>query len=218
MPSTLLQKLKIKEGYSLLTLNAPKEFKSTLGELPGGAKISTQARNPNQIHWFVKDRNQLENELDDVLKFVKDDVVCWIYYPKGTSKIQTDLTRDKGWDKLLAHEELQWVSLISFDETWSTFAFRLKTETDKKKEETKKPREIWNYVDPQKKSVKVPEDLEKLLKKNKRANEFFQALSFTNKKEYIEWIVTAKREETRNDRVNGTIERLEKGWKNPRNI
>ncbi len=38
------------------------------------------------------------------------------------------------------------------------------------------------------------------------------------KKEYIEWIVTAKREETRIQRIDGTIERLVKGWKNPRNM
>ena len=56
------------------------------------------------------------------------------------------------------------------------------------------------------------------LKKNKKQLVFFDALSFTNKKEYIEWIVTAKREETRNERIKGTIERLGKGWKNPRNM
>ncbi len=38
------------------------------------------------------------------------------------------------------------------------------------------------------------------------------------KKEYVEWIITAKREETRKERLKGTVERLEKEWKNPRNI
>ncbi|HKP31554.1 MAG TPA: YdeI/OmpD-associated family protein [Chitinophagaceae bacterium] len=218
MPSTLAQKLKIKEGNTLLTFNPPKDFKSKLGDLPGGVKISASSKNPDQLHWFVKDKSQMEKELPGIMKMVKGEVICWIYYPKGTSKIQTDLTRDKGWDSLLAHKELQWISLISFDETWSTFAFRLKTEADKKKEANVKPREIWNYVDPVKKTVKIPDDLEKSLKKSKKANELFQALSFTNKKEYVEWIVTAKREETRNERVNGSIERLEKGWKNPRNM
>jgi uncharacterized protein YdeI (YjbR/CyaY-like superfamily) len=73
-------------------------------------------------------------------------------------------------------------------------------------------------VNPQTKEVKLPDDLAVALKKNKRQQEFFNALSFTNKKEYIEWIVTAKREETRKERVEGTIERLGKTWKNPRNI
>jgi len=56
------------------------------------------------------------------------------------------------------------------------------------------------------------------MKKNLDARLFFNELSFTNKKEYVEWIVSAKRQETRQERVKGTIERLLKGWKNPRNM
>ncbi len=75
-----------------------------------------------------------------------------------------------------------------------------------------------NYIDPIKKLVRLPDDLSVTLRKNKKAKTFFEALSFTNKKEYVEWIVTAKRKETRHERVKGTLERLEKGWKNPRNM
>jgi len=218
MPITLSQKLKIKENFTLLAINAPADFQNALSPLPSGVKISTSARNYNQVHWFVTNKAKMEKELDSILKLIKQDIVCWIYYPKRTSKIQTDLTRDKGWDKFLKHKELQWLSLISFDDTWSAFACRLKTETDKKKESKPKEREIFNYIDAQKKIVTLPDDLATGLKKNKKANEFFHALSFTNKKEFVEWIVTAKREETRSERVKGTIERLEKGWKNPRNM
>jgi len=217
MSNTLSQKLKIKEGYTLRTINAPENFVQTLSPLPAGVKISGDAKNYNQVHWFVKNKIQMEKELNNVLKLIKEDVVCWIYYPKGTSKIQTDLTRDKGWDALLKHD-FQWLSLISFDDTWSAFAMRSKTDADKKKDTQPKEREMFNYIDTQKKIVTLPDDLATVLKKNKKANEFFQTLSFTNKKEYVEWIVTAKREETRNERIKGTIERLEKGWKNPRNI
>jgi hypothetical protein len=160
----------------------------------------------------------MDKELTRVLKLIKDEVTLWIYYPKGTSKLQTDLTRDKGWDNLLKHDELGWISLISFDDTWSTFGSRLKTKADKKKEETARERPIFDYVDPKTKSVRLPDDLAIALKKNKNQEDFFNALSFTNKKEYIEWIITAKREETRIERVKGTIERLARQWKNPRNI
>ena len=217
MSNTLSQKLKIKEGYTLRTTNAPENFIQTLSPLPAGVKISDDTKNYNQVHWFVRNKAQMEKELNNILKLIKDDVVCWIYYPKGTSKIQTDLTRDKGWDALLKHD-FQWLSLISFDDTWSAFAMRSKTDADKKKDTQPKEREMFNYIDTQKKIVTLPDDLATVLKKNKKANEFFQTLSFTNKKEYVEWIVTAKREETRNERIKGTIERLEKGWKNPRNI
>lgn len=217
MSNTLSQKLKIKEGYTLHTINAPDNFDQTLSPLPAGVKISGDAKNYNQVHWFVRNKAQMEKELNNVLKLMKDEVICWIYYPKGASKIQTDLTRDKGWDALLKHD-FQWLSLISFDDTWSAFAMRSKTDADKKKDTQPKEREMFNYIDTQKKIVTLPDDLATVLKKNKKANEFFQTLSFTNKKEYVEWIVTAKREETRNERIKGTIERLEKGWKNPRNI
>ena len=133
--------------------------------------------------------------------------------------MQTDLTRDKGWEDLLAHsDKLTWISLISFDDTWSVFGCRLKTEADRKKEaKPKEEREVFKYVNPKTKEVTLPDDLAAILKKNKKEAGLFEALSFTNKKEYIEWVVTAKREETRNERLKGTIERLGKGWKNPAN-
>jgi Bacteriocin-protection, YdeI or OmpD-Associated len=218
MPTTLSQKLRIKEKDSLLAMNAPGNFKSTLEGLPKGVTISSDSKVYQQIHWFVKDRAQMEKELGKVLRLVKKDVICWIYYPKATSGIQTDLTRDKGWDELLKHDELQWISLISFDDTWSTFAFRLKTEKDKQKAANPKERPIFNYIDATTKIVRLPEDFDKALKKSRKASQFLETLSFTNKKEYVEWIVTAKRDETRKERVNGSIERLEKGWKNPRNM
>jgi hypothetical protein len=218
MPTTTAQKLKIKEHFTLLTINAPADFKKNMGDLPTGVKISTNAKGYNQVHWFVMNKAQLEKELNKVLKLIKDEVVLWIYYPKGTSKLQTDLTRDKGWDSLLKHNELTWISLISFGDTWSAFGSRLKNEADKKREEKPKERPIFEYVDPKTKFVRLPDDLATAFRTNKKEGQIFNELSFTNKKEYIEWIVTAKREETRNERIKGTIERLNKGWKNPRNI
>ena len=218
MSTSTAQKLKIKENSTLLTINAPADFKKNLIGLPKGVKIVTSGNNYNQVHWFVINKSQMEKELPKALSLVEDDIVCWIYYPKGTSGIQTDLTRDKGWDSLLRHKELHWISLISFDDTWSTFAFRLKTDVDKKKEAKPREREIFNWVNPDTKEIRLPDDLSAALKKNKKQGDFFHALSFTNKKEYIEWIVTAKRQETRDERVKGTMERLSKGWKNPRNI
>ncbi|HRI21731.1 MAG TPA: YdeI/OmpD-associated family protein [Panacibacter sp.] len=217
MPTSIAQKLKIKEAFTLLTLNAPVDFKNKMEPLPAGVKIVNTAKNYEQVHWFVTGKVQLEKELAAVLKLVKNDVACWIYYPKGTSKIQTDLTRDKGWDALLKHDELQWISLISFDETWSAFGFRLKTEADKKKAAAPKERAIFNYIDAKAKTIRLPHDLAAALKNNRKQETFFNTLSFSNKKEYVEWIVTAKREETRIQRIKETIDRLSMEWKNPAN-
>lgn len=218
MANTIAHKLKIKEGYRLVTLNAPKDFEQTLAPLPDGVKILKQAKVCDQVHWFVKNKAELERDLEKVLPLVKEHVVCWIYYPKGSSKIQTDLSRDKGWDAIMAHNELQWVSLISFDETWSTFGFRLKNAADVKKEEKPKRREVLDYINAREKEMRLPLDLQRAFRRFDSEKAFFNALSFTNRKEYVEWIVTAKREETRKERINATIDRLGKGWKNPRNL
>lgn len=218
MAHTIAQKLKIRDGMCLLTIHAPENFIANLQPLPKDVSIKSATNRFDQIHWFVINKSQLEKELDKILNLVKNEVICWTYYPKGTSKIQTNLTRDKGWDELLKHKELHWISLIAFDETWSAFGFRMKTEADKKKELKPIVREIFNYIDPVKKTVQLPSDLFTAFEKNKKAKMLFEFLSFTNKKEYVEWVVTAKREETRNERLKATMERLEKGWKNPRNM
>lgn len=219
MAYTTAQKLKITHGAVLLTLNAPPGFKQDIGPLPAGVKIVTSGKEYDQVHWFVLNKKQMEQEMNKALKLVKDNTILWIYYPKGTSKLQTDLTRDKGWESLLAHgDQLTWISLVSFDDTWSVFGCRPKTDSDRKKEaRPKEEREIFKYANSQTKEIRLPDDLAQALKKNKKQSDFFNALSFTNKREYVEWIVTAKREETRNERIKGTIDRLGKGWKNPAN-
>ncbi len=218
MALSMAQKLRIKEGMTIVTVNAPKDFAATIASMQPGIKVINKGKAYQQIHWFVRNRAEMEKELDKVLALLKDDVVCWIYYPKGTSNIQTDLTRDKGWESLLSHKELQWINLISFDDTWSSFGMRLQTEADKKKAAAPKERLIFEYADSATKTIRLPEDLAKALKKSRDASTYWDVLSFSNKREYVEWIITAKREETRVERVTGTIERLEKGWKNPRNI
>lgn len=218
MATSIAQKFKIKPGFVLRTINAPADFKKHLGPLPNDASIVTSGKNFQQLHWFVLNKAQLDKELPKVLPLVTGDVLCWCYYPKGSSKVQTDLTRDKGWDNLLNHEEFHWISLVSFDDTWSAFAFRLKTEADDKKPAQSKERPILDYIDPVKKLVRLPDDLAAVLAKNKKASAFFESLSFTNKKEYVEWVVTAKRAETREQRVKDSLDRLNKGWKNPRNL
>lgn len=218
MANSIADKLKIKANNGLLTLNAPAGFKKGLIGLPARVKIITGGKEYDQVHWFVLNKAQLEKEMSKVMKLVKPEIIVWVYYPKGTSKIQTDLTRDKGWDCLLKQsDKLKWINLISFDDTWSVFGFRPKTEDDKKQEAKTEVREIFNWVNPTTKEMRLPDELTNAFKKNKKVAEYFHSLAFSHKKEYVEWIVTAKKEETKMKRVEGTIERLEKKWKNPNN-
>lgn len=61
----------------------------------------------------------------------------------------------------------------------------------------------------------MPDELQQLLDDNKELSEFYYTLSFTNRKEYAQWIASAKRSETKEKRLMATKEKLSKGIKNP---
>lgn len=68
-----------------------------------------------------------------------------------------------------------------------------------------------------KKELKIPDYFIKALKKNSKAQKTFENFSYTNKKEYIEWITEAKTQETRMKRLETALEWMTDGkirnWK-----
>ena len=68
-----------------------------------------------------------------------------------------------------------------------------------------------------KEAPKVSPDFAAALKKNKKAATVFDAFSPSCKREYVEWIAEAKREETRNKRIAQAVEWIAEGkqrnWK-----
>jgi hypothetical protein len=60
-------------------------------------------------------------------------------------------------------------------------------------------------------TVRVPADLRAALAEDPAAKEAFAALSYTHRREYVEWVEEAKRPETRARRVAGTVERVRQG-------
>jgi hypothetical protein len=61
--------------------------------------------------------------LMQTIQALKDDGSLWISYPKGTSKMETDINRDIIW-KIGEGLGLKPVAMISIDPIWA--AFRLK--------------------------------------------------------------------------------------------
>ena len=59
----------------------------------------------------------------------------------------------------------------------------------------------------------VPDDLGSALEKNKVAKAFFESLAPGYKRDYIEWITSAKRDATREKRLATTVEWLSEGKK-----
>ena len=63
--------------------------------------------------------------------------------------------------------------------------------------------------------VTIPHELLHAFTKNSKAKKFFETLSYTNRKEFVHWITSAKREDTKERRLLETIKKLLSGYKNP---
>ncbi len=63
-------------------------------------------------------------------------------------------------------------------------------------------------MDDQPRVVIIPEDVKLIFEKNQGALERFNKLSYTHQKEYIDWVLDAKREATRAKRIDQMIQKL----------
>jgi hypothetical protein len=63
--------------------------------------------------------------------------------------------------------------------------------------------------------LEIPPELGEILSRDKKVRAFFDALSFTNRKEYVVWILSARRPETKSSRLQLTLKKLREGKKNP---
>ncbi|OKS84999.1 YdeI/OmpD-associated family protein [Mucilaginibacter polytrichastri] len=63
----------------------------------------------------------------------------------------------------------------------------------------------------------MPDDFEDLLATNINEKQYFEAFSYSKRKEYLEWFVDTKTEATRQKRMNTAVEWLAEGksrnWK-----
>jgi hypothetical protein len=122
--SPLARKMKLKAGARAAVVNAPAGYLKQLAPLPARVELSETLK--GKFDWlqvFVATSAELRALLPTVVKALAPEGLLWISFPKGTSGIQSDLTRDKGWDAL-KEVDLMWITLISVNATWSAFALR----------------------------------------------------------------------------------------------
>ena len=71
----------------------------------------------------------------------------------------------------------------------------------------------WTEVTDARASFSMPPELSRRLQQNPKASEYFEALAPSYQRQYIAWIATAKRPDTRKRRLDETMELLERGEK-----
>ena len=122
--NALVKKLKLKAGQRAAIVNAPGGYIDMLRPLPEGVEVVEALDGTfDWVQVFLKNKAELGTLLPALVGALKPASMLWFTFPKGTSKIQTDLTRDKGWEALHG-ADLKWITLISVNDTWSAFAVR----------------------------------------------------------------------------------------------
>ena len=113
---TLAQKLFIKENYKIMLLNHPDGYLTRLGELPQNVSVLSGTRPADLVQLFVTKRNELEEKLAGLKSLLNPKGLLWVTYPKGTSRVKTDLNRDII-REYVESNGFKAVALVSVDDT-----------------------------------------------------------------------------------------------------
>lgn len=215
--TNLSKKLQVKPGSKWLLFNAPGNYLPLIEPLPDGVQISYDAGDEyNGIQLFIKNSTDLTTALQILKPLLKSETIFWITYPKKSSGIQTDLEMMSSWDELTSLG-LRPVTSISVSEIWTALRFKPidQTKTSEGRNEAVRNNEYGEYIDIDNKQVTLPPLIKETLQQTPQALAFYQQLSYSNKKEYVLWILTAKQDKTRDERLAKMVEKLLAGKKNP---
>jgi hypothetical protein len=215
--SPLAKKLLIKPGKSWLFYNAPNNYPALLDPLPEGTEARFSPKGDfDGIQLFVKDSAELAAGLKVVVPLLKPDTIVWVTYPKKSSGIISDLEMMGNWDEPKKYG-LTVVASAGIDATWTALRLRPEGQTkasEFRNEEIKK-NEHAEFIDLDNRQIILPPDMKNILEQSPNALAFYQTLSFTNKKEYVVWILSAKQEKTKSERLAKLTEKLLAKKKNP---
>jgi hypothetical protein len=202
---SLGKKLQLKPNQKFLLLNAPEavaEALSAEGYTFATEGVTAEKGAFDAVQLFVKSKAELERDVLQAMEALKPAGVLWIAYPKKSSKVKSDLTRDEGW-KAVAELGYEGVRQIAIDDTWSALRFR---HTSERKEPSMFGVD-YPGIDRKTRTVAIPDDLREALEAVGLL-ESFEQLAFTHRKEFVVSVLDAKRPETRANRIGKTIEQL----------
>lgn len=181
--------------------------------------------------YYAKDRNNWRKWLSK--NHNKKTEIWLIYYKKHTGKSRVaynDAVEEAlcfGWidstikkvdeDKYcqrfsVRNEKSEW-SKLNKKRVDELIKNKLMTEHGLEKVKIAKKNGMWNKISSGDIQYEMPELFLKELNKNKKAKKYFSNLAPSHKKNYIRWIASAKRDETKLNRIAKAITMLEENQK-----
>jgi hypothetical protein len=216
--SPLAKKLQIKTGQTWLILNSPEDYLATLEPIPDEVTIKFEiSGSVDGVQAFVKNSGELAQALQQLKPVLTDDTILWIIYPRKNSGIDTDLSMMNSWSEPEQHG-LRPVAAVAINNVWSSLRFRpehLVKKSGTSKEAIKKDNDYSAYIDVDKKQITLPPYLHEALAAAPAAMATYEKLSWSHRKEYVIWVLSAKQEATRANRIAKMVDMLLAGKKNP---
>lgn len=220
MNEALVKKLRLTPEMKALVLKPPSgHYLAELGLSADSTVVDAEGQY-DFVLLFVLNMAELVEHAPAAVRAVKEDGMLWITYPKGSSKIKTDINRDTGWKHMLTLN-VEGVALIAMDDTWSSMRYRpagaAKSGTSRRTASaavagTTSPRPAASKAE----EAPLPVDFAIALQASPAAEQFFQqSLTTAKRRDFVKWITDAKREETRANRVAAAVDKLVRGLKSP---
>lgn len=116
----VIKKFKFKDKATVI--NAPEDLQTQFKALGFATSFDAKQKSTNTLV-FLNNSKEYLHFLKTNLEKIEPDSVLWFAYPKGTSKIKTDINRDT----IRATGEefgITTVTAIAIDDTWSALRFR----------------------------------------------------------------------------------------------
>ncbi|MDB5255837.1 MAG: hypothetical protein JWM14_532 [Chitinophagaceae bacterium] len=115
-----VKKLKFKD--QAIVINAPAALGKEFAKLDFKTSFDKKEKSSNTLV-FINNNKEYLDFLNKQLKQIAYDSVLWFAYPKGTSKVTTDINRDTIRVTGEAYN-ITTVTAVSIDDTWSALRFR----------------------------------------------------------------------------------------------
>jgi hypothetical protein len=91
----LPQKLGIKPGLTVVTINAPANYRRLLGQIPDSVTFSERLKSGSSfVHLFTSRRSEMQKKMSILRNKLSDNGAVWVSWPKKSSGISTDVTED----------------------------------------------------------------------------------------------------------------------------
>ena len=113
---------KLKFTNKAVIINAPADIEKKFVDLGFTTAFDKKVKSTNTLV-FINNNNEYLDFLNKQLKNIEPDSILWFAYPKGSSKIKTDINRDT--IRVTGEEfNITTVTAISIDDIWSALRFR----------------------------------------------------------------------------------------------